>query len=88
VTNGIPLRRPLLTSSHCKLLPNTEGVKMGATVRVNGLTLGVVRDQFLRYSFTLDPTTMHLVAGGAANRLDITFGVGDVAEDGTVRPSP
>eukprot|EP00035_Acanthoeca_spectabilis_P014610 m.281707 g.281707 ORF g.281707 m.281707 type:complete len:211 (-) comp16177_c0_seq1:2029-2661(-) len=30
-----------------------DGVKMGATVRVNGQVVGVVRDQFLRYVFPL-----------------------------------
>lgn len=64
------------------LLLTFDGVKMGATVRVNGHTVGVLRDQFLRYSFPLDPTNMGLVAGAGANRLDITFGVDDVAEDG------
>ena len=62
------------------LLLTFDGVKMGATVRVNGRTVGVVRDQFHRYVFTLDVAELGLVAG--ANRLDITFGVGDVAEDG------
>ena len=62
------------------LLLTFDGVKMGATVRVNGHVLGVVRDQFLRYSFTLDPS--HLASGAEANRLDVTFGVADVAEDG------
>ena len=65
------------------LLLTFDGVKMGATVRVNGHTVGVVRDQFLRYSFTLDPDAVGLLPGLALNnRLDITFGVGDVAEDG------
>jgi beta-mannosidase len=64
------------------LLLTFDGVKMGATVRVNGRTVGVVRDQFLRYVFPLDPAELGLVAGGAQNRLDVTFGVGDVAEDG------
>jgi hypothetical protein len=64
------------------LLLTFDGVKMGATVRVNGHVLGVLRDQFLRYSFTLDTKKMGLLAGAGANRLDITFGVGDVAEDG------
>ena len=62
------------------LLLVLDGVKMGATVRVNGHTVGLVRDQFLRYVFTLDPAELGLVAG--QNRLDVTFGVGDVAEDG------
>jgi hypothetical protein len=58
-----------------------EGVKTGATVRVNGHTVGVVRDQFLRYVFELDAVALGLRDGGG-NRLDVTFGVEDVAEDG------
>jgi len=54
---------------------------MGATVRVNGRTVGVVRDQFLRYSFALDPAQVGLRAGAGANVLDVTFAQ-DVAEDG------
>jgi beta-galactosidase/beta-glucuronidase len=69
-------------ASHSTLLLTFDGVKMGATVRVNGQTVGVLRDQFLRYSFTLDVTKMGLLAGAGANRLDVTFGVDDVAEDG------
>ena len=64
------------------LLLTFDGVKMGATVRVNGHMVGVLRDQFLRYSFTIDPAEMGLLAGAGANRLDVTFGVDDVAEDG------
>jgi beta-mannosidase len=60
-----------------------DGVKMGATVRVNGHIVGVVRDQFLRYMFALDAEDLGLVAGaGRTNRLDVTFGLDDVAEDG------
>ena len=43
---------------------------------------GVVKDQFLRYSFTLDPSATRLLGNGALNRLDVTFGIDDVAEDG------
>jgi hypothetical protein len=57
-----------------------DGVKMGATVRVNGHTVGVVRDQFLRYAFTLG-SEVALLPGPRANRLDVTFAE-DVAEDG------
>ena len=65
------------------LLLTFDGVKMGATVRVNGHVVGVVRDQFLRYSFTLDPEAVGLLPGQALNnRLDVTFGAGDVPEDG------
>jgi beta-mannosidase len=58
-----------------------DGVKLGATVRVNGHIVGVVRDQFLRYVFQLDAAALGLRDGGG-NRLDVTFGVEDVAEDG------
>lgn len=57
-----------------------EGVKMGATVRVNGHVVGILRDQFLRYSIPLTSSTVRLLPGQHANRLDVTFG--DVAEDG------
>ena len=62
-----------------------DGVKMGATVRVNGHKIGVLADQFLRYTFTLDPKALDLLpasASAGANRLDVTFGLEDVAEDG------
>jgi beta-mannosidase len=55
---------------------------MGATARVNGHVVGVMRDQFLRYSFQLDPAKVALLSGAKTNRLDVTFGIGDVAEDG------
>jgi hypothetical protein len=45
------------------LLLTFDGVKMGATVRVNGRTVGVLSDQFLRYTFTLNPAQFGLVAG-------------------------
>ena len=57
-----------------------EGVKMGATVRVNGHIVGVVADQFLRYKFTLG-SAVGLLPGPRANRLDVTFAE-DVPEDG------
>eukprot|EP00038_Savillea_parva_P004143 m.134586 g.134586 ORF g.134586 m.134586 type:complete len:1103 (-) comp11390_c0_seq3:144-3452(-) len=57
-----------------------DGVKMGATVRVNGHVVGVVSDQFLRYIFPLDATI--LKSGPNANTLQVSFGVGDVAEQG------
>jgi hypothetical protein len=56
-----------------------DGVKMGATLRVNGQVVGVLRDQFLRYSFEL---TTGLQAGVGSNLLEVTFGIEDVAEDG------
>ena len=57
-----------------------DGVKMGATVRVNGHVVGVLRDQFLRYSFTLG-SAAGLLPGPRTNRLEVTFAE-DVAEDG------
>jgi hypothetical protein len=75
-----------LTSS--SLLLVLEGVKMGATVRVNGNEVGVVRDQFLRYLFPLGKTTAKLLPGKGSNTLEIIFGdcetdtAEDVAEDG------
>ena len=69
-------------SGASSLLLVFDGVKMGATIRVNGVTVGVVRDQFLRYIFVLDAVGTRLAAGAGANRLDVVFGVGDVAEDG------
>ena len=65
-----------------------DGVKMGATVRVNGHVVGVVRDQFLRYAFLLDATPSGwLLPGVHANRLDVTFAE-DVAEDGHFSHGP
>ena len=59
-----------------------EGVKMGAMVRVNGQVVAVLRDQFLRYQIPLSSNTLRLFPGHDANRLDITFGVENVPEDG------
>lgn len=78
---------PSATTSSSLLLV-LEGVKMGATVRVNGKTVGVVRDQFLRYLFPLGGGTASLLPGKDGNRLEIMFGdcekdtAEDVAEDG------
>jgi hypothetical protein len=60
-----------------------EGVKMGATVRVNDAVVGVFTDQFLRYTFDLSAAEgLTLLAGEGANVIDVTFGVDDIAEDG------
>eukprot|EP00750_Incisomonas_marina_P010425 INCI16272.1.p1 GENE.INCI16272.1~~INCI16272.1.p1 ORF type:complete len:774 (+),score=106.89 INCI16272.1:186-2324(+) len=51
-----------------------DGVKMGATVRLNGHTLGTVTDQFLRYNFTI--TDFLVVDGGTGsgnNTLEVAF---------------
>ena len=67
--------------SKAALLLTFDGVKMGATVRVNGVKIGIIRDQFLRYTFALG-SKVDLRVGAQSNRLDVTFGVQDVAEDG------
>jgi beta-mannosidase len=61
-----------------------DGVKMGATVRVNGHVVGFIRDQFLRYTFNVAQALPGLLqrGRGAVNQLDVTIGAGDVAEDG------
>ncbi|CAK0819957.1 unnamed protein product [Prorocentrum cordatum] len=45
-------------STSFEAMPNAvlvfDGVKMGAEVKVNGLTLGTMTDQFLRYTFPLE----------------------------------
>jgi len=69
----------VLASTSAQLLV-FDGVKMGATIKVNGHTVGVVRDQFLRYVFELN--TSVLLAGKNANQLGVSFGVEDVTEDG------
>ena len=48
-----------------------DGVKMGARVTLNGVVLGVVTDQFLRYVFPVDGTA--LKESGATNRLTVAF---------------
>ena len=70
---------PVLAGSSSLLLV-FEGVKMGATVRVNGQSIGVVRDQFLRYTFPLNVSAVTLMPGKNANRVDVTFG--DLETDG------
>ena len=46
-----------------------DGVKMGAEIRLNGVTLGVVTDSFLRYVF---PVSAHL-RQAANNTLELVF---------------
>eukprot|EP00931_Biecheleriopsis_adriatica_P063878 TRINITY_DN38765_c0_g1_i1.p1 TRINITY_DN38765_c0_g1~~TRINITY_DN38765_c0_g1_i1.p1 ORF type:complete len:936 (-),score=124.19 TRINITY_DN38765_c0_g1_i1:136-2943(-) len=43
-----------------------DGVKMGASIALNGEPLGIVTDQFLRYNFTVQPTQ-------GKNVLTVTF---------------
>lgn len=53
------------------LLLVLEGVKMAARVSLNGVPLGNVSNQFVRYTFPLPPAAILL--GAAANRLDVAF---------------
>ena len=56
-----------------------EGIKMGATVSLNGMTLGVIRNQFVRTVLPLPPELLHRHISssskitGSSNRLAITF---------------
>ena len=69
---ALPMRDTLHPSSHLKKkkLRNSryilvlEGVKMGATVSVNGIHLGNVTDQFLRYTF---PITNSILTSSLCN---------------------
>ena len=47
-----------------------DGIKMGATVKLNGQTLGVAVDQFLRYTFEVPPA---LLTNAAEQTLDVVF---------------
>lgn len=49
-----------------------DGIKMGATVSVNNHTLGQVTDQFRRYLFELNSTTLD-TSIGASNTLSVAF---------------
>lgn len=48
-----------------------DGVKMGATVKLNHVILGVARDQFLRYAFDLRNISTDLLRG--TNKLELVF---------------
>ena len=48
-----------------------DGVKMGATVKVNGVPLGTATDQFLRYSFALTSGVLGTRAG--PHTLELVF---------------
>jgi beta-mannosidase len=52
-----------------------EGVKMGAVVAVNGVTIGIVKDQFLRYILTIDDSVLQLSSStlNDSHELTITF---------------
>ena len=47
-----------------------DGVKMGATISVNGQTIGVTTDQFLRYSFEVNASVL---GGGTSHTLKVAF---------------
>ena len=47
-----------------------DGIRMGATISLNGQFLGNATNQFLRYVFPAVP----LASGGAQNVLEVTFG--------------
>ena len=52
-----------------------DGVKMGATVKLNGVVLGTVTDQFLRYNFSVSELLRGTGGGsaGANNTLEVEF---------------
>ena len=53
------------------LLLVLESVKMGARVSLNGVALGNVDNQFIRYTFVLPPAAVR--AGAGANSLEVAF---------------
>jgi beta-mannosidase len=58
-----------------------DGVKMGATVSLNGVVLGTVTDQFLRYNFTITDLLLRDGASGGHGSGNNTLAV---AFDGTL----
>ena len=54
-----------------------DGIKMGARVVVNGELLGEATDQFLRYSWPLDPAAHRLTA---SNTLQVIFSAAVVCD--------
>lgn len=46
-----------------------DGIKMGAEIFLNGQSLGVVADQFLRYNFSVQ----NLLVTSGNNTLQVTF---------------
>jgi len=49
-----------------------EGIKMGASVVLNGVVLGNATDQFVRYSFPVPPPLLRTATQGE-NRLEVVF---------------
>ena len=53
-----------------------DGIKMGATVKLNGETLGVATDQFVKYNFTVTKQLLaHVDAAGTPldSKLEVSF---------------
>jgi len=51
-----------------------DGIKMGATIKLDGATLGVAADQFLRYEFDITAAAAAAAAAGAASHtLEVVF---------------
>jgi hypothetical protein len=48
-----------------------DGIKMGATVKVNGEVVGIAADQFLRYTFAIKPALLR--SGVGANTVEVVF---------------
>lgn len=46
-----------------------DGIKMGAEIFLNGQSLGIVNDQFLRYNFSVQ----NLLVSSGNNTLQVTF---------------
>ena len=58
-----------------------DGVKMGATVTLNGNTLGQIKDQFRRYTYAVDPSVL---LQASPNKLEVVF---DSSIDGRLKHS-
>jgi hypothetical protein len=60
-----------------------DGVKMGASVKLNGHAIGTITDQFLRYRF---PVTSAMLTAGGINTLNVSFGDRSIQTDGRWMP--
>ena len=58
------------SSANSSLLLVFEGVKLGAHVIVNGVEVGIVSNQFIRYLFWLPTEIIHL---GSLNEISLRF---------------
>lgn len=54
-----------------------DGIKMAASIALNGVPLGWAKDQFLRYVF---PTSRILLPGANANQLQLSFNISVLIE--------